>query len=382
MSKALRIFFRILLGLIFIASGLMKLSDPIGLEWRMQEILLWLDLDFFYDIILYPAIIFGIIELIVGVNLLLKAAIKTSSVFALVLSGFIVIANAGYYFAGISYQEIDPVFNLWDIDTLRALLVSVGIFLFAIVVFLGRKSITTVWSRKGAFFLSVLLTSAGIFWVIYSSFHLPPFSYGKWKIGTQTGNLVIPIPEISEPCFVYKNNETGVTDTILIKDFTSSGVWKDSIWIMNHEFIDRDKQVTREYVEAPIPGFLIQNVFNDDKTADILLNPEPNFLVVSYNVEEASISGFRKINEFAREAEMYGVATQGITSTLFQPIDYFRHENQIVFEIYHVGNPLMLKEMVHANPGVILLKAGRIIKKWHYYELPPFTKVKETYLNN
>jgi triosephosphate isomerase len=34
-----------------------------------------------------------------------------------------------------------------------------------------------------------------------------------------------------------------------------------------------------------------------------------------------------------------------------------------------------LKTIVRANPGIVLLKKGVIVRKWHYQDLPGFTEL-------
>jgi hypothetical protein len=38
-----------------------------------------------------------------------------------------------------------------------------------------------------------------------------------------------------------------------------------------------------------------------------------------------------------------------------------------------------LKSMVRANPGVLLLKNGEIVGKWHHNTVPSFDELSKTY---
>jgi uncharacterized membrane protein YphA (DoxX/SURF4 family) len=48
--------------------------------------------------------------------------------------------------------------------------------------------------------------------------------------------------------------------------------------------------------------------------------------------------------------------------------------------MFHQGDDIMLKTIIRSNPGVLLLKNGTIVKKWHYKKLPHFESIQEDYL--
>jgi len=48
---------------------------------------------------------------------------------------------------------------------------------------------------------------------------------------------------------------------------------------------------------------------------------------------------------------------------------------------YGMADDILLKTIVRSNPGVVLLKDGKILDKWHINKLPSFDEVSKAYLN-
>ena len=60
-------------------------------------------------------------------------------------------------------------------------------------------------------------------------------------------------------------------------------------------------------------------------------------------------------------------------------IDDFRHATQAAYPFY-TGDDKLVKTIMRSNPGILLLKDGVIIHKWHFNDLPSFETVKKTVL--
>ncbi|MNF10271.1 hypothetical protein D3C80_2111600 [compost metagenome] len=49
-------------------------------------------------------------------------------------------------------------------------------------------------------------------------------------------------------------------------------------------------------------------------------------------------------------------------------------------EVFY-ADAVPLKSMVRSNPGVMLLKNGVVINKWHYNTMPTFDKLADQYFS-
>jgi uncharacterized membrane protein YphA (DoxX/SURF4 family) len=88
----------------------------------------------------------------------------------------------------------------------------------------------------------------------------------------------------------------------------------------------------------------------------------------------------KTVNPFAEAAEKAGSKFVAVTK-LNDPetVEAFRFENQTAFPVYQ-GEEKMLKTIIRSNPGIILMKGDKIIKKWHWKALPSFDEVKNGFM--
>ena len=47
---------------------------------------------------------------------------------------------------------------------------------------------------------------------------------------------------------------------------------------------------------------------------------------------------------------------------------------------FYTADDILLKTIVRSNPGIVLLKNGEVIMKWHYKQLPAFEEIKKEYM--
>jgi uncharacterized membrane protein YphA (DoxX/SURF4 family) len=60
-------------------------------------------------------------------------------------------------------------------------------------------------------------------------------------------------------------------------------------------------------------------------------------------------------------------------------VDDFRHETQSAYPFY-VADDILLKTIMRSNPGLLLLKDGKIVNKWHWRHLPAYADLKANWM--
>ena len=70
-----------------------------------------------------------------------------------------------------------------------------------------------------------------------------------------------------------------------------------------------------------------------------------------------------------------------LTASLDQQIQQFKKETDAPFTFYNTDE-ITLKTIIRANPGLLLLKRGTILDKWHHNDLPSPSGAEDEYLDN
>ena len=69
----------------------------------------------------------------------------------------------------------------------------------------------------------------------------------------------------------------------------------------------------------------------------------------------------------------------GLAANAYSEVEEYRHEHQVMYDVL-TGDATMLKTIIRSNPGLILLKEGTVIGKWHYNDIPSYDEIKANYL--
>ncbi len=96
-----------------------------------------------------------------------------------------------------------------------------------------------------------------------------------------------------------------------------------------------------------------------------------------YGFDQAQAEFFRKqLNPLMEKSEKAGAKIAGLIAYQgTEKLEKFRHETQSAYPFF-LGDDKLVKTIMRSNPGLLLMKDGQIIKKWHKNHLPSIDQLQ------
>lgn len=177
-------------------------------------------------------------------------------------------------------------------------------------------------------------------------------------------------PAVIQMQWQYRNKTTGQWETITYDDVMASKV--------NYDLYDtnyREDKVLDPGIPAKITNLRIEDDEGNDLTDELFAEPGYSFMVVSQNLHKTNEAAFQKLNEIAAGSEKAGIKFFAVTVNDGQ-VEEFRHRNQCAYPFYH-ADETPLKTIIRSNPGLVLLKNGTVMNKWHFRHLPAWSELQK-----
>ncbi len=365
--KALRNSIRILLGLVFIFSGFVKGVDPMGTAYKIEDYLIVYGAQWAEPLALTFSVILCAFEFALGIYLVLNLKPRLTSVLTLLLM---------VYFTLVTF--FDALYNLvpdcgcfgdaLKLTNWQTFYKNIVLIAFALFVFLCRKKFNTPYSKNVSLIMLALIPLFFVWFEIYNIRHLPAIDFTSWKAGNHM------VPGKLKPVnyyLVYENKETKE-----VKEFVSSTLpFSDSVWMSKWQYKDTRIEDPNTYLA---PNFRILDTASNDLTNSFMRNPEYVLFLVCVQAEATKTEPLKEFAAFFTKAKQLGYTVIGLTSTPPDKTAIWKKEQKLDVDFYETDDT-ELKAMVRANPGLVLIKNGVVIKKWHYNDFPSFDDFKIKY---
>lgn len=382
MKKALFQFAKWFVGILFIFSGLIKANDPIGFGYKLQEYFEVFHISFLNGWATGIAILLCVLEIVFGALLLLgifrnfvvKGLLATIIFFTFltfVSAAFKVVTSCGCFGDAI---PLTP----W-----QSFSKDIVLLLLIVYIYINRELIKPVTDKPAVqSSLFAVVFAASLLFGTFTYSYLPVIDFLPYKVGSSIPeNMKIPEgAPVDEYLIMYdlKNKKTGETQAMSDKDYMGKEVWKDENW----EVIGSpSRKLIKKGYDVKIKDLMITDASGTDYTKEIVENPYYSLVVVAYNLNETNENAIAEANALAlNAADQFNIRTVLLTSNSAQDADKFSKRLKLFMELFY-ADAVPLKSMVRANPGVLLLKNGTIVNKWHYHSLPSFDQLTEKYFS-
>jgi len=362
-------FLRIFVGIFFIISGFIKLNDPIGFAFKLEEYFgpTVLDLPFFIPYALGISIIVVVFEVLLGIFLILGYKPKFtiwSLLLMIVFFTFLTFYSAYYD----KVKDCGCFGDAMKMDPWESFWKDVALLVMIVILFIGIKYIKPFFAKLPTTILSLLSFIACLGFAYHVLMHLPSIDFRPFKIGNNiTDNMIVP-DDAPQPIIEYTwtFNENGTE-----KQYITDGSYPSS----TGDYVGVTTETISEGYEPPIHDFSIEKD-GEDFTEDIL-SRDNVVLIVSYNLSSSETQGLKAIKVTADKAKANGYDVIGLTASGPDVANKVKADYKLNFD-YYFCDETALKTIIRSNPGVLKLEKGTIIQKVHWNDVDDlnFPKVK------
>ncbi len=370
---------RLLVGLLFIFSGFIKANDPLGFSYKLQEYFEVFHITFLDGLALYIAVVLCALEMILGFALLIGVRgrqVAWGLLLLIIFFGFLTFYSAFFKVV----QTCGCFGDAIPLTPWQSFGKDMILLLLVLVLFKYRPGIQPIFSPKNSDRLLIIAVIGAFAFGFYTYNFSPIMDFLPYKIGANIPDEMKrppgSQPDTYEQTYHLKNKKTGATKVMNDKDYISSNIWKDSSWKIVG---DPESRLVKKGFTPKIQDLAIYDSQHNDYTNELITNPFNNLIVVVWDLDNTNIDAINQINALALDLrENFNTRVVLLTASPAPVAEAFAKQHRLVFELFY-ADEVPLKEMVRANPGVLLLKNGTILNKWHYHRLPKYDDLVKQY---
>jgi len=365
MMRYLRLFSRLVLGVVFVFSGLVKAVDPLGSAYKFSDYFNAFGTGFLEFLAVPLAILLSAFEMVLGIVILTGYLRRVSAWVLLVFMGFFTLVT-------LVLALFNPVSDCWCFgDALiltnwQTFLKNVVLMGFTLLLFLTRSNGDGPDPRRGEYVLPVLLLIAACWFSLWNLNHLPLLDFRPYDVGTVISEEM-EIPEGApvdqyKTTLIYRNIESGEEESFGIENYP-----RDT---MSWAFVTSESKLVSKGYEPPIHDFAISDPYGNDIVDGMLDDPGYTLLMISHDLGAAGkealdkAADWHKLETLAEDFSFYAV-----TSSPSAEVEQVTASEALPYQFY-TADEIMLKTVVRSNPGFVLLGYGTILGKWAGKDFP------------
>jgi uncharacterized membrane protein YphA (DoxX/SURF4 family) len=349
---------RIIIGLVFIFSGIVKAIDPLGSAYKFHDYFQAFNIGFLSWLSLPLAIILCATEFIAGFSVLTGLRLKTGIWIVLIL--MIIFTPLTFILALTNPVSDCGCFgDAIKLTNWQTFWKNIILIVLAIVLYTGRHKVKNIFSNLSEW---IIIASAIILFILFEFInlrYLPLIDFLPYKTGVKIADKMT-IPDgtpVDEYITTFIYEKDGIKKEFSLENYPAD----DTSW----KFVDQKSVLIKKGYEPPIHDFIITAMNGEDLTQRILSFRGYTLLMISKKLEEAGDKHLSEGFELGIYCRSLGIDFYILTSSVTSKVQSY--DNELIFCSV---DETTLKTIVRANPGYILLKDGTIIGKWSWANIP------------
>ena len=346
----------------FIFSGVVKLIDPHGTEYKIEDYAAAFHLSGLLPALLplLLSVLVSVLEFTIGVFLLFGIRLRTTfGIMTIFLSLFTPLTL--YLAIANPVPDCGCFGDALVLTHWQTFCKNIILLLATLVVWMRRNSVFRMISESTQWLLSLYTWVFALCFAGYNLYRLPVIDFRPYRVGADLRTQYEEMGKARYETFFIMSKE-GETREFSLDNYP------DTTWTL----IDT-RTVVAGGEDAGLGGFqVISMETGEDLTEVILQDSGYVFLLVAPYLEKADDGVMDRILEISEYSREYGYPLYCLTASEDNQVDVWRDITGADYDFLQ-ADATVLKTMVRSNPGLILLHDGKVVGKWPSSDLPTET---------
>lgn len=368
---------QVLAGLVFTFSGFVKAVDPLGSTYKFTDYFSAFNMPWLEPVAFPLAIILSSLEFLIGICLLLFIRSRIANWGALLFMIFFTPLTLWLALTD-PVQDCGCFGDALILTNWQTFFKNIFITAAVIISFSYRDSVITWLKIRTEWLITagILIAIAGFSWYNYR--HLPIIDFRPYKIGASIPEgMEIPedaAPTIYEQYFTLMDTTSGKQISIESNKYLADSTYwrRGTVW----QFVSTSEPVlVKQGFQPPVHDFSITTMNGEDITREVLSDTGYYFILVAYDLKESETTNQEQINDLHEIVVADNNKFICLTSVSGSDIAEFTQATNAPYE-FCLTDPITLKTIIRANPGLVILHKGTVMAKWHSDDIPPYDIIK------
>lgn len=358
-NYTLNIIARWFVGLVFLFSSFVKGVDPMGTAFKIQEYMTaWSIGSFTFEWAIPLATLLSVTlitcEFLVGVMLITNTFRRFTSWLLVLMMLFFTVTT---FIDALTNKVTDcgcfgDALKLTNWQTFWK---NVVLDIPTVWIFLSRN----VRRHRRFERDTIVFLFAGAAMVVFSLYninHEPCIDFRPWKVGNRMINTDSTLR--MESYVSYRNRQTG--EEVEVPSAQCYDYEADTVtWVCTGTRVVDPHEISA-------PGFSMIDLNDDDMAVDLIGSPDSIVIATIHHLDKVDDEGTAALQSLLEWALQEDVQLVLLTSALPEETQAYLHDAGLEQLDFYFADATAIETMTRANPGVVLLKDGVVLGKWHY----------------